>query len=244
MLVKALRCLTGLDMYKLAAPVLKTIRRDENGRTCDMRPGDPESESMWGVMTDPRSKFIFGGVTKDGFVEGVEPNTYPRHLLYNEADALEDSILFPEERALEKVDPLNVGYVEPLRVWEQEGFSIKRFIDASWEWEDSDYESEQMSISDEDESDSSQKLEDTERGHGQLSTEDNRSLMSASDTDSDGSFDSYPTEIQDLLVKLSIKDTQRPAKKGTAALDEEFRAYLENETSRGMYTCMAKDLLT
>ncbi|PQE18079.1 mfs allantoate protein [Rutstroemia sp. NJR-2017a BVV2] len=232
MLVKALRCTTGVDMYKLAAPVLKTLRRDENGRTCDMRPGDPESESMWGVLTDPRSKFIFGEVTENGFAEGVEPNTYPRHLLYNEADALEDDILFPEERALEKVNPLNVGFVEPLRVWEQEGFSIKKFIEASWDWEDSDYESEQMSISDDEESDCSHMLEDTEHSHGQPVTEDNTSLMSASETGSDGSFESYPTEVQDLLVKLSIKDSRRPEKRGTAALDEEFRAYLENETSR------------
>jgi hypothetical protein len=205
-----------------------------------MRPGDPESKSMWGVLTDPRSKFIFGEVTETGFAEGVEPNTYPRHLLYNEADALEDDILFPEERALEKVNPLNVGFVEPLRVWEQEGFSIKKFIEASWDWEDSDYESEQMSISDGEESDCSHMLEDTEHSHGKLVTEDNKSLMSASETGSDGSFESYPTEVQNLLVKLSIKDDRRPEKRGTAALDEEFRAYLENETSRGMFTYMAK----
>ncbi|KAM3087999.1 hypothetical protein ACMFMG_002064 [Clarireedia jacksonii] len=235
MLIKAHRCVAGPDMYKLAAPVLKTIRRDENNRTCDMRPGDPESKSMWGVINDPRSSFYFGEVTDGGFVGDVEPNKYPRNLLYNEADALEDDILFPEERALEKIDPLGVGHVEPLRVFEEGGFSIKKFIDASWDWEDSDYESEEMSISDDDGSNGSHMLEDAEDGHKQ---QDNRSLMSASETGSDGSFESYPTEIQDLILKLSIRDRQRPVKRGTAALHEEFTAYLENETSRGMLTCM------
>lgn len=240
MLIKAVRCKVGVDVYQLAAPVLKTIRRDENDRTCDMRPGDPESVSAWGALTDPRSKFYFGELRDDRFVRSAEPNTYPRHLLYNEADALEDEILFPEERALEKVNPLGVGLFEPLRAWEEEGFSLKKFIEASWDWDDSDYESEQEWINDDDGSDFSHMQEDAENDHGQLGTQDNESLVSASETGSDRSFELYPTEVRDLMRKLSIKESQRPVKMGNAALDEEFGAYLEKEAATGMFTCMAE----
>lgn len=72
------------------APILKTLTIDnDTGRVRDIRP-DENAKSMWDEMgkniTDYRWQSSNGQFFED----------IPRSLLYTEADALEESILFPE----------------------------------------------------------------------------------------------------------------------------------------------------
>jgi hypothetical protein len=136
MLFKALRCRKGTDMYNLAAPVIKCLYTDkETHRVRDIKPGDG-NESIYDCIHHERTQFYYGSLEMDGVTHKrtMEANAFPKHLWYNDADALEDEILFPEERD-GKLDPLAVGKVEPIRIWEDEGFSFKKFVEG---W-DSDY---------------------------------------------------------------------------------------------------------
>ncbi|KAF4615552.1 hypothetical protein G7Y89_g15309 [Cudoniella acicularis] len=67
-----------------------------------------------------------GVIDTDALPENVN---FPRNLLYNDADELEDSNLFPEERPSEPMNPLEISRIEPIKRWEDEGFSMQRFID-------------------------------------------------------------------------------------------------------------------
>ena len=110
MLMKALRCRCPQDLYSLAAPALKTLCKDElTKRVRDIRLGQ-DVKSIYDEIYGPDNKF-------------------PRNLFYNRADELEDKILFPEERLAQGLDPLHIGKIEPLRVWEEEGFSLRKSIE-------------------------------------------------------------------------------------------------------------------
>ncbi|MCJ1377759.1 hypothetical protein MMC17_000855 [Xylographa soralifera] len=90
MLIKAYRFRKGPDFYNLAAPVLKTITRDrESQRVRKFKP-DEGVVSLYDEIHDERTKFIFGDVARTD----AQP---PQDIFYNEADALEDQVLFPEE---------------------------------------------------------------------------------------------------------------------------------------------------
>lgn len=52
-----------------------------------------------------------------------------RNMFYNDADALEDAILFPEEFSSEELNPLAIKIVEPIKKWEEEGFSLSRWVE-------------------------------------------------------------------------------------------------------------------
>jgi hypothetical protein len=103
-------------------------------------------------------QFFYGELTDD-VNESMKrvmdnPNKFPRNLFYNEADALEDEILFPEERAAENLDPSQIGKIEPLRVWEEEGFSLRKFIEGrDWYSEDSDEDDEDDESGEDDDGD-------------------------------------------------------------------------------------------
>ncbi|MCJ1417711.1 hypothetical protein MMC32_004056 [Xylographa parallela] len=99
MLVKAYRFNKGPDFYNLAAPVLKTITRDEESQRVRKIKPDEAIASLYDEIHDGRTKFHFG----DGTRTDAEP---PKDVFYNEADALEDQILFPEELDAKQSKPL------------------------------------------------------------------------------------------------------------------------------------------
>ncbi|MCJ1287642.1 hypothetical protein MMC26_006994 [Xylographa opegraphella] len=85
LLVKAYRSCKGPDFYNLAAPVLKTITRDkESQRVRKIKPG----EDVVGLYDEIQMKER--NVTRTDAQQ-------PKNLFYDEADALEDQVLFPEE---------------------------------------------------------------------------------------------------------------------------------------------------
>jgi hypothetical protein len=103
----------------LQAPILKTLIYDPaTQRSRDVREGE-EGQSIWASMMEPDSRFYFRSI--DGTKRSEE---MPKNLVYNQADALEDEILFPHDRpdappkrfkAVETpITMLDSGRLEPL----------------------------------------------------------------------------------------------------------------------------------
>lgn len=76
------------DMYKQAVPILKTLARDPvTFRTRDIEQGE---ESLWDIVQHGQSYYVETNTGKTAEDQHQE-------LFYNEADALEDCILLPDE---------------------------------------------------------------------------------------------------------------------------------------------------
>ena len=110
-------------MYRPAESVLRTLTRDPSTlRTRDIKPGE-DLPSIWDetqrsqystVNHNPKTR-------EDRVIEG-EP---PASIFYNEADVLEDAILFPEEVAEGKSKALYKGKANDL----------ERFVNSGPAWE-------------------------------------------------------------------------------------------------------------
>jgi hypothetical protein len=122
MLIKAHRFCSGADFYGPAAHVLKTITREEaSNRVRDIGPGEVV-ESIWDQIQDPRAKFVFSGNNDE-----LQPGP-PKYLLYNESDALEDAVLFPEESHKAENAMIQHQSMQAMHAFEHEGPSIEKFI--------------------------------------------------------------------------------------------------------------------
>ncbi len=90
MLYKANRVVHALDLHTPLAPILKTLTYDgDSWRRRDIQEGE-EVESTWDELVSDNANLQWrtphGHVSKD----------MPKHLIYTEADALEDEILFSD----------------------------------------------------------------------------------------------------------------------------------------------------
>lgn len=101
-LIKANRFCSIQDYYRLASSILKTLTRDPvTARARTIKP-DEKVESIWDIINDPRTAFWGWNIDKEEMSLDAELKT----CIYNEADALEDRILFPEEFTGEMKDNL------------------------------------------------------------------------------------------------------------------------------------------
>lgn len=262
MLMKALRCRCPQDLYSLAAPVLKTLCKDEfTKRVRDIKPGE-DVESIYDEIHGPDIKFYYGAVD-NAFAPDApalqrarkifeEDNKFPRNLFYNRADELEDEILFPEERLAQGLDPLHIGKIEPLRVWEEEGFSLRKFIEG-WESDYTDDEDEKelyddSGLDEEDlvDGDAGEDFEDIkdedlddQEGDIQIATVD-RSEHAPIDPGHSLQHMPFSDELKDAMKRLSLKNpSNRPMtrnimskKPNDAEMREEFMAFLDKEKAR------------
>lgn len=90
MLFKAHRVERLADHFNYAAPILRTLVVDKNTHRCrDIRPDD--EMSLYDVYHSSGTKFISRN-SRGEMMDGV-----PRSLVYNEADRLEDEVLFPDQ---------------------------------------------------------------------------------------------------------------------------------------------------
>ena len=122
MLIKAHRFCSGKDIYRPASHVLKTITREEKThRVRDIKPGEVV-ESIWDQIADPRAKFLFIGSNTE-----LRPEAH-HYLLYNESDALEDAVLFPEESQKAENAMIPHQSTQALHAFEHEGPSMVKFI--------------------------------------------------------------------------------------------------------------------
>lgn len=89
-LLRAHRMIRGSDYFNTSAHILKTITHDPNQRVRDIKPGE-HIRSIYEELCDPATtKYRFAG-------DEDTTDVLPPHLVYSEADALEDAVLFPEE---------------------------------------------------------------------------------------------------------------------------------------------------
>lgn len=143
MLIKAHRFSKGLDFYNLMAPVLKTITREEETRRVrDIKPGE-QVQSLWDVLHSPETKFM---VTTEGEGSDFRPQQ-PTLIMYNESDAREDEVLFPEELQEGQIDAtVRDQFAQKMHALENEGPSLARFIyDLDTDEDFTDDEAEQES---------------------------------------------------------------------------------------------------
>ncbi|KAF2498113.1 hypothetical protein BU16DRAFT_525675 [Lophium mytilinum] len=93
MLLKAQRCVQPLDYFNLAGPVIKTLTRDRDTmRARTIKPGEVV-ESIWDEIHHPETRMRALDINN----QEVKIEDSLMSYLYNEADVLEDQILFPEE---------------------------------------------------------------------------------------------------------------------------------------------------
>ena len=89
--MKAHRCCNMKDMYNPQRPILETLTRDMSTmRVRDILPGE-KVDSVWDDIKQSRS------VSLDIYEQRESENPWGESYFYNEADAAEDIILFPEE---------------------------------------------------------------------------------------------------------------------------------------------------
>ena len=96
-LIKAYRFKEGLDCYSVAEKTLKSLHRERATMRCrDVRPGE---DSIWDDLHHPES-YQMNKVTVTKAGKSTPRDMTPEELhdrYYNEVDAAEDEILFPEE---------------------------------------------------------------------------------------------------------------------------------------------------
>ncbi|KAK8900699.1 hypothetical protein QC760_010687 [Botrytis cinerea] len=223
MLIKAIRATKGKDMYKPAASILKTLYRDEDSHYRDFRPGDPQQlVNQWDYLQDERSKFYYGDIDGPDRMPTEPTDLWPSQLFYNDADALEDEVLFPEERAEEEsIAQPAVGKKDSLRAFEEEDFSMKRFVDGTWNWESEDSEDEDSGITKDSEGES--------RGRHKSTSEDD------SDDEDDDGFDVFPKEfpkdLRPTVHRLAMEKTYKDDYPNDD-LREEFMKFIDKTSSR------------
>ena len=89
MLFKAHRCCKAVDIHDFAAPILRSLTKDENShRSRGVKPGET---IIYDEIHDEGTRFTITG-------PNLKPTQdIPQYLFYDEVDALEDEIIFPEE---------------------------------------------------------------------------------------------------------------------------------------------------
>ena len=222
------------DMFKQAVPILKTLARDPvTFRTGDIREGE---ESLWNIIQHGQSYYVDTNT-------GTIAEDQHQDLFYNEADALEDCILFPDEgNALFKPNSNALAKLEGRMP------NMLRFIqdlDTDEETDPSDTE-EECDRCNENSSDGSK----VRRLVARESKTDN---SDSSDTESQISEDSLGSETEEkpsfekFDIRHHIKGTSVEDRKDIAVLtgwkpppsleqrwmdpDSEFRTFLDREKS-------------
>lgn len=246
MLCKANRFWSGKDLYNPGAHVLKTLtRNEETHRVCDIKPGAKGVMSIYDEIHHEKAAFVYerhettrGGGTK---TVSAEANGAPRGLLYNAADALEDEVLFPEERSADGTNSAT-GRFELLKTWEEEGFSLRKFIEG-WDSdsdldelgpdEDKDEESDEESDDDDDDDDNYHYVhegEDEDEWEDEERHSDSKGNKNSRVTTNGRSRPPLPAMIEEMLQEM-IEETD-PSKNQGLPTEEEFIAYLEKEQAK------------
>jgi hypothetical protein len=177
-----------------------------------------------------------------------EPNKFPRNLFYHKADELEDAILFPEELANKKLDPLDVGTVDPFGFWEK-GFSLKGFVEGDCFESDSDNDSEAWTdVSEaghEDDDDSDINDEDDEEENAEVDDQETAEATHATEVEQRPKIDmaevaramGYSDEMRDVMKKMLLKPKRPPRDRSSpAAMQAEFIEFIDKEKAKGWFS--------
>ncbi|KAI0860232.1 hypothetical protein F4860DRAFT_479717 [Xylaria cubensis] len=96
---KAWRIAKPVDMYNHQEPILRTLTRNHETNRVRLIKPEEKVKSLWDEVTDPKNIFILTDFTKRTTKTFPSDSTLDAslHTFYNEADAEEDAILFPDE---------------------------------------------------------------------------------------------------------------------------------------------------
>ncbi|KAL9095335.1 MAG: hypothetical protein Q9165_002206 [Trypethelium subeluteriae] len=120
MLIKAHRFREGrADLWSPAAHILRTLTRDEGSQRVRDIKREETTQSVWDEINTPDAKFYYG--------IKLNSEVPPRGILYDEVDALEDSILFDEE-ARKNGGSLVKTKLNSISHWEEKGPDMNRLI--------------------------------------------------------------------------------------------------------------------
>jgi hypothetical protein len=233
-------------MYGPPPEVLKTLYRDRTTwRIRDLKPRD-DVDSLYDELCAPTTRFVFAKTELANFMARapIDAATLPRQLWYNEADALEDQILFPEEFTANGIDPLKVGKLEPLPKWEEEGFSFKKFVENQVYGSDSEFTDDsdedeeswgsESDVEDDDEIIERERLENSaDEDDDEDETPDpelEENIMKVWD---DIIAKEYPGGISDLMKKVRARRHALPERDPGSdhVMHEDFMSFLEKEKS-------------
>lgn len=229
MLFKAHRIRKGVDIYGPAEYILRTLYRDEGShRIYHLEAGDQSKHTIWDDLNSDRTRFFYGETSKEnrekwnkllesGEADTIENDNHSSRLFYNQADVLEDAVLFPEEQSSESINPLQIGSIEPIKKWEDEGLSLQAWVNgADLLNSDTEDESEEDSGGDDDEV-----LEDDD---GSSEWED----------DDDDEAYSDDGEADPLMAKMLQKFMEEAKSKPDLpeATEESFMTFLDREKAR------------
>ncbi|RAL64844.1 hypothetical protein DID88_001440 [Monilinia fructigena] len=191
--------------------ILKTLYRDQDSNYRDVRPGDPvQFVNQWDYLQDGRSKFFYGDIDGPNPLPTEPTDLWPSNLFYNKADALEDEVLFPEERTEEASNAL---FVEGTWNWESED------SETSDEAEDSEYEplwTHESPIED----DGNDEYEDVD-----VDNDDDE------DDDMEDESKDFPKELWPVVNRLAVEKTYKNDFPNHD-LEGEFIRFIEKTTSR------------
>lgn len=99
-MIKAPRMYTHIDFWAPVKPIMETLhhevgaKQDEVGRVRDARPGE---STIYHDMTGEGTSFSYGQVDPSTGEFGKRTDKPPANYFYNDVDAAEDLVLFPEE---------------------------------------------------------------------------------------------------------------------------------------------------
>ena len=223
------------DLYNPAESVLRTITRDAvTLRARDIKPGEVV-DSVWDtVQKGKMSSWKVDNRTRER-TESHEPDMSK---YYNEADVLEDAILFPEQSASETVGGLFRGHETSMQEFMSKGPDWTRFIDnldTDEEYETSDAETEDF-LEDHivtEESDESSKENGNRLVKGNKhSHESNQSSWEGMDNEVGSSDDEIPLSKEEQEC-LALLENWKSPKIQKEDIEKEFFTFLDREKSKG-----------
>ena len=226
MLIKAHRFRSGKDIYRPSSHVLKTITRErKTHRVRDIKPGEVV-ESIWDQITNPRVEFIFTDTHNE-----LQPEAY-HHLLYNESDALEDAVLFPEESQKAEDAMIPHQSTQALHAFENEGPSIVKYIfdlDTDDEVDGEagnapDHDSGKDHLDSTDES----STEAPDDGHDRMKVSPDAQIL---ELITRAGADNLPAAMERMQAFLASNTGRKPGER----LNDEFELFMDRERAFGMY---------
>ena len=204
-------------------------------RARDIKPGE-QVDSVWDAVQKARvSTWFLDNNTKQP-TEFREPDS---RIFYNEADILEDAILFPEQTASETDAGLFHGHETSMQDFMSKGPDWARFIkdlDTDEEFETSEAESEH----DLEDKSNDEKSDEEVNEHGEEDIERDHVSEDSSWEDCDDEDGSYESHIMDSLPITQeekqdlalLKNWESPKARGEN-VEKEFYTFLDREKSKG-----------
>jgi hypothetical protein len=234
MLFKAHRIQHIRESYKLLAPILQTLTRDSDSlRVREIRANEDAVESIYDVIHHEETQFKL-------FNERREPiENIPKDLFYNEADAIEDKILFAEEEVGPSLGLLSGGEVNSLNKLESTIPDMKRFVydlDTDDELPDDEAHGEHTcGKSSESEDDWEEDDFDSDSAHDGVTKEKSTNdqvteEQSANDEAMDGKIDTAEVKVFARYLKRHAKSNLDPSDN----MHEQFGQFIRREACKGM----------